>query len=84
MFAGAPGHGFSRGDIHLLRAETGSFVRSVAKGLAFGPATGAPPILAWFNLLNDGRLLGNDGFAHASLYRPPATVANENIRLEFL
>src|SRR5690242_12495599 len=76
MFAGAPSHRFGRGDFHLLRSEAGPFVRPVAKRLALRPAAGAPPILAWFDLLNDGRFLGNNWFTHEVFLTAAPTAAN--------
>jgi hypothetical protein len=84
MFARAPGHRFGRGDFHLLRAETGPFVRSIAKRLALRPAAGAPPILTWFDFLNDGRFLGNDWFAHKDLLAAACARANIFFKVEFV
>src|SRR6266536_2586387 len=64
MFAGAPGNHFGFCDFNLLRFETGSFVRTVTKRLAFRAAASAPPIRARLDLLHDGRSLVNYGFSH--------------------
>jgi hypothetical protein len=64
MLAGAPGYSPGFRNFHFLRAKGRSFVRTIAEGLAFGPATSAPPIDAGLDFLDDGRFLKNGRFVH--------------------
>ncbi len=64
MFAGAPGDGFLFRDFRFQRAEAGSFMRAVAKRLAFGTPASAPPISPRLDELHDGRFLKNNGVGH--------------------
>ena len=64
MLAPAPGDRLGLRDFRLYRSEARAFVRPVAERLAFGPPTGAPPILSRLRLLYDWELLEYDWFTH--------------------
>ena len=65
LFAGAPGDGFLFRDFGFQGAEAGSFVRAVAKRLAFGTPASAPPISPRLDELDDGRFLKYNWVGHA-------------------
>ena len=62
MFAGAPGDGLRLSDFNLFGTKGGTLMGTVAEGLGLGAATGAPPIGAGLDFLDDGGFLINDGF----------------------
>ena len=70
MFATAPRHFLFFGDVHFHWRESCSLVRAIAERLAFGASARTPIIAAGLDGLNDGKLLGRDGFAHKLFQLP--------------
>jgi hypothetical protein len=67
MLAGAPADSFGFGDSHGLRLNPGAGMGTIAKRLAFGATTSAPPIFAGFDFLYDGGALTDERVSHKSL-----------------
>jgi hypothetical protein len=68
MFAAAPGHGSGFGQVHFERGKGGTFVRAIAKGLAFGLTTTAPIISARGGGQHERSAGRNFGFVHKATY----------------
>src|SRR4051812_37147463 len=81
MLAGAPRDSSWLRDLHFAGAETGSGMRSIAEWLTRRTATGAPPICAGFDFLNDWFFLKNYRFFHSG-WRLSGEGCPENIQLE--
>jgi hypothetical protein len=64
LFARAPGDGFLFRDFRFQRGKAGSFMRAIAKRLALGTPTSAPPISPRLDELHDGSFLKNDWVRH--------------------
>jgi hypothetical protein len=64
VLAAAPRDSFGLGDFHLLRRETASTMRAVAKRLASRKTARAPEINAGLDFLDEWRFLGNSWIAH--------------------
>jgi len=69
MLARAPGNCFRFCNLNLFWLQTGPFVRTITKGLAFLPSTRAPPISTSLNLLDNRQFLENDRFGHEGYIR---------------